>query len=115
MKKLMKFITLLGAVTVTTAIASYFTVYTAKASTMCNRNFYPQTAMVTQVNENLITVVCQNGNIFQFEDNTEEWIAGDICSMIMDNNRAISVYDDKVVSTRYSGYVNDSEMNSWVK
>ncbi len=115
MKKLMKFITLLGAVTVTTAITSYFTVYTAKASTVCNRNFYPETAMVTQVNEDLITAVCQNRNIFKFEDNTEEWIEGDICSMIMDNNGTVSVYDDKVVSAHYSGYVNDSEMNSWVK
>lgn len=114
MKKLTKFITLLGVITVTTAIASYFTIYTAKA-TVCHREFYPETAMVTQVNEDLITVVCQNGNVFQFKEDTEEWIAGDICSMIMDNNRTISVYDDKVVSTRYSGYVNDDEMNSWVK
>ncbi len=115
MKKLMKFITLLGTVTVTTAITSYFTVYTAKASTEHNQSFYPETAMVTQVNEDLITVICQNGNIFKFKDNTEEWIKGDICSMIMDNKGTVSVYDDKVVSARYSGYVNDDEMDKWVK
>ena len=115
MKKLIKFITLLGATTVITAIASYFTVYTVKASIAYNQNFYPETAMVTQVNEDLITAVCRNGNIFQFEDNTEEWLAGDICSMIMDNNETVSVYDDRIVSVRYSGYVNDDEMNKWVK
>ena len=114
MKKLMKFIALLG-VTTTTAVASYFTVYTAKASTEHNQSFYPETAMVTQVNEDLITVICQNGNIFKFEDNAEEWIEGDICSMIMDNKGTVSVYDDKVVSARYSGYVNDDEMDKWVK
>lgn len=115
MKKLMKFIILLGTVTTITAVASYFMVYTANASTECNQNFYPETAMVTQVNKDLVTVICQNGNIFKFEDNTEEWIEGDICSMIMDNKGTVSVYDDKVVSARYSGYVNDDEMNKWVK
>ncbi len=115
MKKLMKFIALLGVTTTITAVASYFAVCTVKASSMCNQSFYPETCMVTQVNKDLVTVICQNGNIFKFEDNTEEWIEGDICSMIMDNKGTVSVYDDKVVSARYSGYVNDDEMDKWVK
>ncbi len=69
MKKLMKFIAHLGVTTTITAVASYFTVCTLKASSMCNQSFYPETGMVTNANENLITVVCQNGNIFKFKDN----------------------------------------------
>ena len=115
MKKLMKFIALLGVTTTITAVASYFTVCTLKASSTCNQSFYPETGMVTNANENLITVVCQNGNTFKFKDDIDEWIAGDVCSMIMDNNKTVSVYDDRIVSVRYSGYVNDDEMDKWVK
>ncbi len=35
--------------------------------------------------------------------------------MIMDNNKTVSVYDDRIVSVHYSGYLNDDEMDKWVK
>jgi len=117
MKKLLKFFTVLGASTV--ILAEIFNYGLNEASVKADRlstKFYPLAALVTEVDGELITVTCQNGNEFQFDnDGREDWFVSDICSMIMSDNGTIEVYDDEIVNVRYSGYVCDNEIDKWVK
>ncbi len=117
MKKLVKLMTVAWiAAGITVAAFHYtFSSMTTESNDVELSNFYPVTAMVTQVEDNLITVACQNGNIFKFDNTREDWFVGDICSMIMNNNGTENVKDDIVVDTRYSGYVLDEDMNKWIK
>ncbi len=78
-------------------------------------DFYSLTGLVTEVDGELITVICQNGNEFQFRDSREDWIKDDICSMIMMDCGTKNVNDDMVIKARYSGYVSLDEADSWVK
>lgn len=74
---------------------------------------YPTTAIVTEIDEvsGIITVEECNGNIWTFyDDGTEDWYVNDICSMIMDDKGTKLVYDDEIISTRYSGFVDDNFM-----
>ncbi len=69
--------------------------------------FYPQTGIVKNVDyeNNLVTFEDFNGNIWEFSE-CEDWMEGDIVSAIMYNNLTKkSIYDDKIVSLKYSGYV----------
>lgn len=70
-------------------------------------NHHSRVAMVTEIDEetNLITVTCGNGNMFSFYDTSEDWMLGDLCSLIMYDNGTEIVYDDKVVSARYGGFI----------
>ena len=74
---------------------------------MVKNNIYPETAMITNIDaeNNLITVTCGNGNMFSFYSESEDWICGDLCSLIMYNNRTVIVDDDKVIKSKYSGYL----------
>lgn len=63
--------------------------------------------MITEIDteNNLITVTCGNGNMFSFYDTNEDWCCGDLCSLIMYDNGTEIVYDDKVISVRYGGFI----------
>ena len=76
-------------------------------SVVVTNNFYSRVAMITEIDEenNLITVTCGNGNIFSFYDTDEDWYVGDLCSLIMFDSGTEIVYDDKVVCSRYGGYL----------
>ena len=118
MKKIIKSMAILGAVTVTAATTAFclgLSKAAIKASDFIAPKFYPLTSLVTEVNGDLITVTCQNGNIFQFEDDREDWVKGDICSMIMTDCGTKNVNDDIVVDVRCSGYVSSGEADNWVK
>lgn len=67
---------------------------------------YPHTAVVSEVNytENIVTVEDFNGNLWEFSE-TDDWSKGDIVSMIMDTKGTDSIYDDEIVSVKYSGYI----------
>ena len=71
-----------------------------------SNNFYSQVAMITEVDEesNFVTATCSNGNMFSFYDTSEDWVCGDLCSMIMYDSGTKIVYDDKVISARYGGF-----------
>lgn len=70
-------------------------------------HLHSRVAMVTEINEteNLITVTCANGNMFEFTDEEEDWMCGDLCSLIMYDKGTEIVGDDIIVSTRYGGYL----------
>lgn len=89
------------------AIISILTTIIIISGIMITNNFYSRVAMVTEIDEenNLITVTCGNSNMFGFYDTDEDWCVGDLCSLIMYDNCTEVVYDDKVVYSRYEGYL----------
>lgn len=74
-------------------------------STQKSSNIYPQTAMVVSTDEdqNLLTLMTANGNVFVYETSVEDWLTGDICSLTMDSMGTEDVKDDKIQKIRYSG------------
>lgn len=71
-----------------------------------NGRLYPETAIVREVDHKAdeVTVECFNGNRFVFYG-IDDWTEGDICSMLMYDNGTPIVYDDEIMSVKYSGYI----------
>lgn len=67
---------------------------------------YPTCGIIVENDERSETVTVEdfNGNHWQF-NGVEDWLVGDIVSMIMsDNGTPDSIYDDEIVMVKYSGY-----------
>lgn len=64
---------------------------------------YSRVAMVTSVEDNLVTVACANGNAYSFFG--DDWTRGDFCALTMFDNFTENVSDDVVISARYGGYM----------
>lgn len=66
---------------------------------------YALTTQVVQVDYENDLVVCQdfNGNLWEFSG-CEDWMYGDIASLVMNDCGTPEIYDDEIVSARYSGY-----------
>ena len=71
---------------------------------------YPKTCVVTDVNYVTDTVQIEdfNGEIWEFHG-CEDWVEDDICSVIMYDNGTEIIYDDVILSVRYSGWFNGWE------
>lgn len=69
-------------------------------------HFYAKSAVVTEVNYSADVVTCEdfNGFLWQFEG-CEDWLEGDIASMVMFDNGTTSIYDDVILSALYTGWV----------
>lgn len=69
------------------------------------KNLYPQTAIVVRTDEsqNILTLMTGAGHVFSYETPIEDWLPGDICSMIMNNRGTEDVRDDEIRNIRYSG------------
>lgn len=68
---------------------------------------YSTTTMVTEVDYDADIVIIQtfSGIEYQFEG-CEDWYEGDICTVTMwDNDTPDTVYDDEILQTRYSGWI----------
>ena len=72
------------------------------------KNLYPLTTVVSEVNRDADTVTCTdtNGDDWQFYG-CEDWQKGDICTLLMEPNATRSIYDDKIIQTRYGGVPED--------
>lgn len=70
---------------------------------------YPQTAIVVSANEsqNLLTLMIATGYVFTYEIPIEDWLPGDICSLIMDSRGTEDIRDDEIRKIRYSGRPED--------
>lgn len=68
-------------------------------------NIHSRVAMVTEINEDIVTVTCGNGNVFNFYSDAGDWSCGDLCSLIVFDNGTEAVNDDVVLSVRYGGSV----------
>lgn len=73
--------------------------------------FHSRVGMVTDLDKGCgsVTVTCANGNSFTFIDDDEFWNLGDLCSMIVYDSGTKYVFDDKIVSVRYGGFVEQFE------
>lgn len=68
---------------------------------------YSTTTMVTEVDYDADVVIIQtfSGIEYQFKG-CEDWYEGDICTVTMwDNDTSDTVYDDEILQTRYSGWI----------
>lgn len=67
-----------------------------------NFRLYPETAVITDIQQDQVIVECANGNIFQFYG-AEDLETGDLVSMIMCDNATPVVYDDEIMTVKYAG------------
>lgn len=76
---------------------------------VCERDVYAALTVVTEVDEEEDVVYCVDfsGNEWSFTG-IEDWMVGDFCSMVMDNMGTKCIYDDEIISTRYTGWLNGS-------
>lgn len=71
---------------------------------------YSTITMVTYVDydTDVVTIKTFSGIEYQFEG-CEDWYEGDICTVtIWDNDTPDTVYDDEILQTRYSGWIDDT-------
>ena len=92
---------------ITIVIITSFIIALIIMATYMSNNFHARTAMITEINEenNIITMTCGNGNMFEVSMEIEDFMVGDLCSMIMYDYGTEYVDDDKVVSVWYEGYL----------
>lgn len=66
---------------------------------------YPMTTVVVDVCEPNDTVTCRdfNGNLWQFHG-VEDWVVGDVASLLMDDAGTPMIKDDIVLDARYDGW-----------
>lgn len=78
------------------------------ASNVDNVGVYADTMVVTEVDYegDVVTIADFNGFEWQFEG-CEDWIEGDVCSVLMCDNGTEVIFDDVILSTTYSGWVNE--------
>lgn len=71
---------------------------------LAKSSFYPATMTVTALDTTSDAVICvdQTGNIWSF-NGCDDWTVDDQVSAIMFDNGTNIIYDDKFVSTRYTG------------
>lgn len=92
------------ALTVTLSISALFIGRAVQKATY-NQHTYPLSTVIECVNGSEITAKDFNGNLWTFTDNFEDWIKGDICSLIMHDNYTDIIYDDTIIKAQYSGFV----------
>lgn len=66
------------------------------------KHLYPLTTVVTEINNDTVTVKDSNGNLLSF-DGAEDWEINDSCVLIMNDNNTKDIRDDVIISTRYQG------------
>ena len=67
---------------------------------------YPATGIVTAVGQDFIVFTDFNGNEWEISEDPEDLYCGDRVAVIMsDNGTPDTIYDDKIVSSRYCGWV----------
>ena len=73
-----------------------------------NAGFYAETMAIIEVNteDEIISCMSFNGNVWEFEDTCGDWEIGDVCSVLMCDNGTEIVTDDIIMSVKYSGWVN---------
>ena len=101
-----KFIALISTLLILLAAFSGVSTETIK------QNYYAMTTVVIQVDYENDIVTCKDfvGNSWAF-NGCEDWISGDIASMIMDTKGTQEISDDEIVSVRYNGWIENFSKN----
>ena len=76
---------------------------------------YADAGLIMEEPGEIVWVTMQNGNVFGFYNNEGDWTIGDIVSVLFDDNGTPLVYDDIILACKYSGWVSDKEMETWIK
>ena len=65
---------------------------------------YPLTVKIITINRETDTVECVDGagNVWEFFG-CEDWQEGDFASLLMNDKRTSSIYDDEIIIARYAG------------
>lgn len=86
-------------------------IYKANVNGNARETVYPMTTMVTDLDKvnDTVTVIDCNGNEWEFSG-VEDWMVGDIASLIMLDKGTESIYDDEIITAWYSGTVDDYVM-----
>lgn len=84
---------------------NYLIVLFSLLLSMVNTNLvYSQTYIITNVDYNSDIVEIQDCNGFTYEFyGTEDYCEGDLVSCIMWTNNTNEIFDDEIISVRYSG------------
>ena len=71
--------------------------------TEATNNLYPISGKIVSMDytADIVTVEQANGNLWSFTG-CDDWELNDTCNMIMNTNGTASIYDDHIVSVRYS-------------
>lgn len=74
-------------------------------------NLYALYTIVSDINYNDDIVCCTdfNNNIWSFYG-VEDWVINDICSLTMYDNNTEIIYDDIILNTTYSGYIDNTDI-----
>lgn len=70
---------------------------------------YPQTFIVTEVSPEspaetqLVTIETVTGFVYQFSSDAGDWMPGDLCSCILDDNGTPEIFDDIILDANYAG------------
>jgi len=67
-------------------------------------DMYALTTMVIEVNNDYVVCLDFTGNEWTF-DNIDDWLIGDIASLLMWNNETDMIEDDVIIQAFYGGYV----------
>lgn len=85
---------------------------TVGACAMVAPTYYPTTTVVTEVNAETVKVKTFSGIEYTMLAEGEDWIEGDIASLIMEENGTpYDITDDNIIVARYSGWIDNWE--SW--
>ena len=104
-KSIVFFVVLIGAIVFSSLFVFDSLKADAKGVTYDINTLYAKTAMIYELDRTTDTVyvVDSNGEAWSFTG-CEDYELGDYVSMIMYTNNTKSIYDDSIVSVRYSGY-----------
>ena len=85
----------------------------AKGETI--EDVYAITTVVVELDHRNDTVTCQdfNGNLWAFYG-VEDWMVGDVATLMMWNAETDTIYDDEVVGVYYSGWFTLDQMAQWL-
>lgn len=67
------------------------------------KNTYPATMEVTNIENDVVTIQTSTGIVYQFTG-AEDLAVGDLVSLIMDNKGTVEIFDDEILQVRYAGY-----------
>ena len=82
------------------AIITLFVLLTMSASA----EIYPQTFVVNDIENDVLVLVDYNENEWIWEG-AEDYAIGDIVAAIIEDNNTITIYDDVIITLRYTGYM----------
>ena len=72
---------------------------------------YPLTTVVDKIENDIVYIVDANGTIWSFKG-AEDWAVGDIATCIMSNHRTAKIFDDKILSVKYGGTLENFMQNN---